>query len=248
MERGLSRNAIKYIAAFTMVIDHVGMLFFPITTFPGLLCRIIGRFTAPTMCFFLAEGYEYTTSRKKYIRRLLIFAVLSQPAYALMNYGAQVLPGETAGSTIWKAFLHPDFNVLFTFLFSFLILYVYDMVPGFNRRCILMGLLLGATMFCDWGLVAPLYVLAFHIYRENRRERLKWFVIITLGALAMYVMFCIASGKNWYGQLWEAGLFLFIPVLFLYNGKKGSGAAFHKWFFYIFYPLQALILWAAVFF
>ena len=36
---------------------------------------------------------------------------------------------------------------------------------------------------------------------------------------------------------------LAIPLLLCYNGQKGRGGAFNKWFFYVFYPLHLLALW-----
>ncbi len=248
MERGLSRNVLKYIAVIAMVIDHIGMEFVPITTIPGMLCRIVGRLTMPIMALFLAEGYYYTSSRKKYGTRLLIFALISQIPYALMNYGDVIREGETRWSTILKGILHPDFNFIFTLFFSFLILYVYDMVPGYNKRCVLIGLLIGASMFCDWGLVAPLAALAFYIHREDRKQQAKWFCWIATGTIVMSILFCISKDLHWYGELWQAGLFLFVPLLFLYNGEPGSKAAFHKWFFYLFYPLHMLVIWMIKFF
>ena len=59
----LNRDVIKYIATFTMVLNHIGVLFFS----PGTLLRElmvdIGYFTAPVMCYFLVEGYYHTHSR-----------------------------------------------------------------------------------------------------------------------------------------------------------------------------------------
>ncbi|MBR0147025.1 MAG: hypothetical protein IJM25_10255 [Eubacterium sp.] len=253
-ERLGTRTAIKYIAILAMLIDHIGMLFLPITTIPGLLCRVIGRLTAPVMCFFLAEGYVHTSSRKKYGTRLLIFGLISQIPYALAHYGVPstdpVLSDTVAGTPgfswerTWMAILKPDFNMIITLFLCFLILYVYDLVPGYNRRVILIGLLLAASMLCDWGLVAPLYVLAFAVCREDRKKQLQYFSLITAGYVVMQTVFCIMNDQHWYGQLWQLGLFLFIPIRFLYNGESGSRAAFHKWFFYIFYPVHFLIFWA----
>ena len=234
-----------------MVIDHIGMIFVPITSgapLPGALFRIIGRLTFPIMCYFLVEGYVHTSNRKKYGARLLCFGLISQIPYALMCYGRVVGEGETRWSTIGKAFLHPDFNVILGLFFIFLMLYVYDMVPGFSRRCILIGVLLGAAMFCDWGLVGGLYALVFLTFREGLKQKVKWFCIVTAGFLCMNILFCISAGHNWYGEMWQAGLFLFIPVMYLYNGERGSRAAFHKWFFYIFYPLHMLVIWMITFF
>ena len=254
MDRLRTRTAIKYLAILTMLIDHIGMFFIPISTIPGLFCRVIGRFTAPTMCFFLAEGYIHTSSRKKYGTRLFVFGVLSQIPYALSHYAVPsrdpLLQDTVAGvagfswERAWKALLTPDFNMILTLFLSFLILYVYDLVPGYNKRIVLIGLLLAASMFCDWGMVAPFYALTFAIYREDRKKQLKYFVLITMCYVIMETVFCIMNDRHWYGQLWQLGLLLFIPVLSLYNGENGSRSAFHKWFFYLFYPIHLLIFWA----
>ena len=48
-------NALKLIAAVLMLVDHVGVIFFPDT----LLFRIIGRPALPIFSFFIAEGYAH---------------------------------------------------------------------------------------------------------------------------------------------------------------------------------------------
>ena len=246
MERGLTGNKMKYIAAAAMVVDHIGMVFLSVQTIPGLLCRIVGRLTAPIMIYLLTEGYAHTSNRKKYGIRLLVFALISQIPYCLMQYGLphmDVATGERVMPTFWETVLHPDFNMLFTLFLSFLALYVYDLVPGFTLRCVLFGGIYGLSMFCDWGMVAPIYAIAFAAHRDSRSEQAKWFSIVTVGYVIVGILFCVSSDQNWYGQLWQAGLFLFLPFLFLYNGERGCKGAFHKWFFYVFYPLQFIILW-----
>ena len=49
--RFLNSNAIKFIAAFTMLVDHVGYMFFD-----ELVWRIIGRIAMPLFAFAIAEG------------------------------------------------------------------------------------------------------------------------------------------------------------------------------------------------
>lgn len=50
------------------------------------------------------------------------------------------------------------------------------------------------------------------------------------------------KGYHWYGQLWQLGMYLVIPFIYLYNGKKGKGGKFSKWAFYVFYPVHFVIL------
>ena len=68
----LNRDIIKYLAVFAMLLNHIANLFLTSGT---LLCEVfldIGYFTAITMCYFLAEGYHYTRSKRKYGQRLLM--------------------------------------------------------------------------------------------------------------------------------------------------------------------------------
>ena len=79
--RLLNRDAIKYIAVFTMLLNHISAIFLQPGSLLGESFRVIGYFTAVTMVYFLVEGYRYTHSRKKYALRLLIFALISQVPY-----------------------------------------------------------------------------------------------------------------------------------------------------------------------
>ena len=81
--RLLNRDVIKYIAMFTMLLNHAGHVFLTRGTLLYEILEDIGFFTAPVMCFFLAEGYDYTRSRVKYGLRLFLFAILSQIPFQL---------------------------------------------------------------------------------------------------------------------------------------------------------------------
>ncbi len=73
----MNRNVLKIIALITMVIDHIGMVFFP----DIYILRIIGRLSFPIFAFFVAEGYYYTRSKKKYALHMLLFMVVSWVPY-----------------------------------------------------------------------------------------------------------------------------------------------------------------------
>ena len=75
---GLTRDAIKYLAIFTMLLNHIANVLLPENTILWEVFIDIGYFTAITMCYFLVEGFYYTHSRRKYGERLLIFAGISQ--------------------------------------------------------------------------------------------------------------------------------------------------------------------------
>lgn len=68
---------LELIAMTTMLVDHMGVVFFPdITAF-----RIIGRISFPIYCFLLTRGYCYTSNFNKYLLRLILLAFISQPIY-----------------------------------------------------------------------------------------------------------------------------------------------------------------------
>ena len=75
---------IKIIAMVTMLIDHIGSF----TPFEGWeYWRMIGRVSFPLYAFMLAQGFLHTKSRWKYLLRMAVLAVLTQPVYTYCFYG-----------------------------------------------------------------------------------------------------------------------------------------------------------------
>lgn len=71
------RQFLQLAAAFTMLIDHIGAMFFP----QVLLFRAVGRLSFPLFACGIAQGVAHTHSFPRYLGRLLLAAVLSQPVY-----------------------------------------------------------------------------------------------------------------------------------------------------------------------
>lgn len=76
------RQFIQMAAALTMVIDHIGMLFFP----ASIGFRAIGRLSFPLFAFGISEGVACTHDFWRYFGRILLTAILSQPIY-LLTFG-----------------------------------------------------------------------------------------------------------------------------------------------------------------
>jgi hypothetical protein len=72
-------NFLKLVAIVCIVIDHIGKIFFP----ENMVMAIIGRIVFPLFSYCVAVGCLYTKNTKKYIIRLLSFAVISQPFFVL---------------------------------------------------------------------------------------------------------------------------------------------------------------------
>ena len=80
-EVGLNRdtNLLKLIAMISMLIDHVGKMFFP----QYRIMRIIGRLAFPLFGYCVAVGCVYSRNRLKYLTRILLVGLISQPFYAV---------------------------------------------------------------------------------------------------------------------------------------------------------------------
>lgn len=223
---GLDRQKLKYIAVIAMIIDHIGMCFISVTNPLYILFRVIGRITAPIMCYFLVEGFQYTSSKKKYAIRLFIFAVISQFPYAFCRY---------------NKLLVLDFNMIFNLFLCFCILLCYSKIRNCILKCLSIFLLMALSFFCDWSIIAPLWVLMFYIFKDSINKKVISFSLISIVQVAMGIIFRVKNNYQWYGELWQLGLYLSIPLIYLYNGEKGKCDAFNKWFFYIIYPLHLFL-------
>jgi hypothetical protein len=164
--------------------------------------------------------------------RLGIFAVVSQVPYAYLRYGTFLV--------------YNDFNFLFTLLIGFAILYCYEQVYHPVVRWVAVLVLTLASNWCDWGIWAVLWIMAFYFFRNNKQYTLYAFIAIAILRVIEYLIRYAVAGLPVYLQLFQLGTLLFIPVLYVYNGLNGSRKPFHKWFFYIFYPLHLLILFLII--
>ena len=99
---GISSFTLHILAMALMLCDHLWATLFPAQEW--LTC--IGRIAFPIFAFMIAEGYFHTSNVKKYIARLLIFAIVSEVPFDLLY-----------GSTVIYPFHQ---NVLWTFLIALL--------------------------------------------------------------------------------------------------------------------------------
>lgn len=229
-----NRDTIKYIAVFTMLLNHISQIFMKQGTFWAELFLDIGYFTAITMCYFLVEGYQYTSSKKKYACRLAGFAIISEIPFCLAFTKNGIM--EFIG-----------FNMIFTLLICFFILLSIEKISNYSLRVLVVTGLIMLSGICDWAIYAPMFTLLF-VWAKNSKKRLKIAYIISCVSFGLYKFAeesAIHAGKNLIFTLGSmAGIALSgIVIICLYKGKRmEKGRTFSKWFFYIFYPLHLLIL------
>ena len=145
----LNGNHLKLIAAFTMLLDHAGILLFPRLE----ILRILGRIAFPIFAFMIAEGCRYTRHKLRYF--LMVFGLGT--ACQLVYYFA-------SGDTY--------LNILLTFSCSILLIYLLQAAgraqnwkQQFWRSAIFAAgifLALGMTQILSidygfWGIMTPVF-------------------------------------------------------------------------------------------
>lgn len=79
LDTNLDTTFLKVVAVISMFLDHVGGTFFP--EYP--VFRWIGRLAFPIFCYCMTVGMLYTRDIKRYLGRIAVFAVISQPFWIL---------------------------------------------------------------------------------------------------------------------------------------------------------------------
>jgi len=233
---GMSANTLKLIAIFAMLTDHIAWGFVPTASVSGEIMHIIGRLTAPIMCYFIAEGYHHTHNIKKYALRLGIFALISHFTFSYFETGKMPI------SFVNGVHFRLQTGVIYTLLLGLISLVVWNS-KKMNKyvKIMLIVMICIISIPGDWPCFAVLWILAFGINYGNFKKQMIGFSIIGAIMVSVTLLFSNASGSPWWEQLFQSGVFLAIPLLSRYNGELG-GSKNSKWIFYIFYPLHLFIL------
>ena len=108
----LNSNVLKIIAMILMLLDHLWATFVP----DNQWMTLVGRMAFPIFAFLIVEGYFHTSDYKKYIKRLLIFGLISEIPFNLIYAGSLIFP------------FHQ--NVMFTLALGLLIISEIDKIKS----------------------------------------------------------------------------------------------------------------------
>lgn len=236
----LSGNTIKLIALAAMTVDHCAIAFFGInsTSLIYTIMRLIGRMSFPLFIFMIVEGHKHTKCQWKYLVRLLAFWAVSFVPYNLFC-------GEHAFYFSFKS----TQNVFLTLALSQAALMLYDRLNN-NERYGMLGYL-SAIIIAIITMKVPIFMyswigiaLTFVIYLSYDIEGYEWIMypLIALCFTTKYID-VFRSGASFA----EFGVLLALPIIYFYNGERGNTRVnkyVNQYFFYSFYPLHLLILWA----
>ncbi|MHB1152265.1 MAG: TraX family protein [Eubacteriales bacterium] len=219
----LTSNTLKIIAIILMFTDHLAAGFIPHESTVGVLLRIPGRIVAPIMCFFIAEGFFYTSNLKKYIWRLFIFSLISHIPYILyFDYAWWEATGVIWGLLLGLIALAATKSDQFTIWKKLLIIALCSLF----------------SIIADWNYVSVLWIVSFGVFKGQHKKQMISFILIG------FVFHIIPSLVNFgWWHIYQLGIILTIPLLTLYKGNRGKRLKIIKWGFYIFYPLHLILLY-----
>lgn len=281
----ISGSVLKMVAITTMLIDHLGAgLLLPLLSLPptsplstndhGIsflfhrhlltyefysLLRIIGRSAFPIFCFLLVEGLLHTSSRGKYLLRLLLFSFLSEIPFNLALFGGlrnanhqNVFFTLTIGlAVIWgmDEILHSDHLLRFREKG----LHFHEKNRLFHEKDLRFLQKKGGLPSELLSILPYAFCLLLVLLGAGLASRLHT-DYGAIGVLLIVLFYCfrkhrlLASFLGW--SLLSATLYLesysfpAFLLCFFYNGKRGFLRGRAKYLFYFFYPLHLLMIYA----
>ena len=218
LKTNLDTDMLKLVAVFSMLVDHIGGAFFPqIGAF-----RWIGRLAFPVFCYCMTVGLLYTRSVKKYLIRLGVFALVSQPFYILAFHPAKEF---WANLTNW--------NIFFTLFLSLLAM------AGFKERkwwLFALALFVVSWWNFDYSGMGVQYMLIFYLCRNHPGLGAVLYCsqfLFGLGSASPDDPLNLAVGS--FCLDWSFFAVFAAPLIFC---STRSRLKMNKWFFYAFYPVH----------
>ena len=200
----------------------------------------LGRMAYPIFAFMIVEGFFYTHDLKKYVGRLLLFAILSE------------IPFNLAVSQ--RVFYPVHQNVLFTFLIAIGLMFLNEKAKS-HGKCwlrwlvgiltVALGYILGLIAMVDYYHAGVLTVLVFYFFRER-----KWWSYIGQALCLWYINAEMLGGFTYefalFGRTWfvarqSLALLALIPI-WLYRGRQGPHNRALQIVYYAFYPVHLSVL------
>lgn len=216
----MSNFVLKIIAIVSMFCDHLGYAIYKKFSY----FNYIGRLAFPIFAFGISEGYKHTRSKKNYLMRLFMFALISQAPFMFFN------------SMFRDGF---SLNIFFTLFLGLIAIIGYEQSKN-KAIGLLLVVCLGLTadaLKMDYGYFGLFTIFIFHVFKENKALMNLSFIGL---CLLKYIPLYINSGFYYAYIILFLGTILSLVFINLYNGKKGPNT---KYLLYTFYPAHLILLY-----
>ncbi len=236
-EVGLNRdtNLLKLVAMISMLIDHTGKMFFP----QYRIMRIIGRLAFPLYAYCIAVGGVYSKNKLKYLSRILLVGLISQPFYAVAL--AHTVPAMYA-----VRFADNPLGAVMNFY-----------VQSWAMPNIMLTLALGLMLI--WSLREGQYVCALSVallvWKAQNAVNYGWRGValialfyltishwwVSLPVMSAYMLWWGSQGASYhmFGASFGIQMFaiLALPLVYIPTWSK---LRINKWVYYLFYPAHLI--------
>ena len=269
--RGLSGTALKGIALFFMLLDHIHYMFAFTGVIPELF-SMLGRLSADLFLFCLIEGFTHTHDRKKYFLRVLAVSagmgfvrffmqwggVLNRPDgfypgnAIMMNFVIMMLLWQGMDWLRQKRWLPGLAAIFLPAVWPFVSVILSNALPPVPFSGIL-GLL-SYTILPSWAAIGQdgglnYILLGVILYALHNHRKLQLTAYVAFKLLFDFVLFVLQTAPmipdfhlyQMFTTYYEWFGVFSVLLMLCYNGKRGSG---HQKLFYIFYPAHIYILYA----
>lgn len=231
-------SLLKLIAMLTMLCDHAGKMLFPQY---GVM-RLIGRIAFPLYSYCLAVGCVYTRSPFRYLKRIVLLALISQPLYA-------VSMGHTVKAMYAVSFVeHPvraalNFYIQSWAMPSILVSLALGtlLIWALRERQMVFALALAVLTWLiqnklDYGVKGIGLMLLFYLFCDRR-----W---LSLPLLLAYMIWWGLQGGGYsvFGIKFGTQMFALLSLPLVYIHTK-SGLKLPKWLSYGFYPAHLVLIY-----
>ncbi len=236
-EVGLNRdtNLLKLVAMISMLIDHTGKMFFP----QYRIMRIIGRLAFPLYAYCIAVGGVYSKNKLKYLSRILLMGLISQPFYAVAL--AHTVPAMYAvrfadnplGAVMnfyVQSWAVP--NIMLTLALGLML--IWSLREGQYVCALSVALLVWkAQNAVNYGWRGVALIALFYLTISHR-----W---VSLPVMSAYMLWWGSQGASYhmFGASFGIQMFaiLALPLVYIPTWSK---LRINKWVYYLFYPAHLI--------
>ena len=229
-------NLLKLVAMIAMVVDHTGKMLFH-----SNLMRIFGRLAFPLYAYCIAVGCIYSKNHLKYLSRLVLIGLISQPFYAVaMGHANSAMyaiafrdnPLLSVLNFYVNSWAHP--SIFLTLALGLLAAWSIR-----ERQLVLTAALALLTWkldkSIDYGWRGVLLIVLFYLFST------RWWLSLPVVFTFMFWWGLRSNTYQLFGVRFGMQMFALAALPLIYIPTH-SRVKINKWVFYLFYPAHLICM------